>query len=235
MAQEQFNPLDLAEEAAVSAGDAVANALAAMHAQVNEMRGSQEPKISAGDDAKQVGRELPPMQIDSGEALNEVLKPPKEGGDKEKEVLSRSERRLMSDLTAGVGRDNVEHIRDALEDIAKNPDSSDRVMRAAAEEIRKNMPGISVSWEKGTNSNGEAFVRLKLDECSSKSGPFTHLTIGSDGVVHGNHTPYMQYGRPSQLMTGDQAFQRLRNPGVPDMIDRDPKPRGMPYYRPGEK
>lgn len=129
-------------------------------------------------------------------AMSELLKHGDELGNKfekyfePKEMLSRTERLMLSGMQDAIRSGDMGKVQEMLETLAENPKSVDRVLRALNKEMQDENGLNSASWEQGKDSNGNSFVRLRLNNRNdwSKSSGSTEVTIGSDGRHSAQYT-----------------------------------------------
>lgn len=233
MTQESQPPQDIPILEKPGASGSVADGLDSIMKEVNAIRSANPVnEANTADNARTAqaaAGELPSLQIGDqaarsakvGDALGELKVLDFADKFKTKEIpLSRTENLILNGLTAAIGKQDIAGMQEMLSTIAENPGSMDRILNAAREQMAKTNPNVHVGWESGTDDQGNNFVRLKMDMTGSKSGPFTHLTVGSDGTTNGSHTPFMQYDRPAQALTGEQALRMLMAPPKFDRYER---------------
>jgi hypothetical protein len=104
--------------------------------------------------------------------------------------LSRTENLMLNGMRDAIRSGSVEKVQEMLQALAENPKSVDRVMRELNKQLKDQDPLNSASWETGKDSNGNSFVRLRLNHTNdwSKSSGSTEVTIGSDGRHSANYT-----------------------------------------------
>lgn len=97
--------------------------------------------------------------------------------------LSRTERLVMNGVRDAIRSGDMSKVQDMLQALNENPKSVDRILGALNKEMQAENPLNSMSWEQGKDSNGNSFVRLRLNHQNdfSKSSGSTEVTIGSDG------------------------------------------------------
>lgn len=215
MAQEQFNPDDFIITGMSAVEDGIAGAAAAMSEQVNDFRDSGAAISTVADGAQGAALELPPMDIEAGKvdlepkeaapAHEEFDKP--EGDGNKIERLSRVEKLIVKGFIDAVRGRDANGIQDMLQTILENPKSMDKILRAARAEIQELAPSMQVGWETGSTDDGRAFVRMKFDRLDTKSGPFTHLTIGDIGPYSADHRNH--FTERSQNITAREAFSLM--------------------------
>ncbi len=99
--------------------------------------------------------------------------------------LSRTERMLLNDVHSAFKSGDLSSVQESLAAIAENPNSVKAVMNALKARLESN--GNSVRWETGTDSNGQAFVRLHINQVNGKGGASTNVMVGSDGTHSASH------------------------------------------------
>lgn len=99
-------------------------------------------------------------------------------------MLSRTERMLLNNLHGALKSGDMKSVQDMLATIAENPKTVASVMNAMKARLEGSNPLNHVSWEQGKDNNGNAFVRLTIDQnhSASKSSGSTRVMIGSDGT-----------------------------------------------------
>lgn len=99
-------------------------------------------------------------------------------------ILSRTERMLLNQLHGALKAGDMKSVQDMLATIAENPKAVAGVMNAMKARLEGSNHLNHVSWEQGKDNNGNAFVRLTIDQnhSNSKSSGSTRVMIGSDGT-----------------------------------------------------
>lgn len=99
-------------------------------------------------------------------------------------MLSKTERLLLNNLHGALKSGDMKSVQDMLATIAENPKAVASVMNAMKARLEGSNPLNHVSWEQGKDNNGNAFVRLTIDQnhSASKSSGSTRVMIGSDGT-----------------------------------------------------
>lgn len=124
--------------------------------------------------------------------------------------LSALENQVLGGMEKAVSSGNVDSIREslqALRDLGKlDPKSVDRVMQEFADRMSKENPLNSASWERGKDSNGTEFLRLRLNhqDSFSKSSGGTEVTIGSDGRHSASYRD--TFNSPATPMSPEKAM-----------------------------
>lgn len=121
--------------------------------------------------------------------------------------LSRTEQLLLRNASDAIKTGDVKDIQEMLQTLAENPQSVDRVLRALRDQTK--YPN-SLSWEKGTDSDGKDFVRLRMTHMNdfSKSSGHTEVTIGSDGRNSATHRDW--YNSPDQPISAEQGLRNYQ-------------------------
>lgn len=99
-------------------------------------------------------------------------------------MLSKTERLLLNQLHGAIKSGDMKSVQDMLATIAENPKAVASVMNAMKARLEGSNSLNHVRWEQGKDNNGNAFVRLHIEQnhSNSKSSGSTSVMIGSDGT-----------------------------------------------------
>lgn len=102
-------------------------------------------------------------------------------GDAKDFLATRREQLHADGISDAINKGDGKGLKRFVELLNEDPESIQRTLEAVREKMFETNPSIHVRWETGKDNKGEPFARLKLDHVISKSGPFTHVVIDSDG------------------------------------------------------
>ncbi len=96
--------------------------------------------------------------------------------------LNKTERLVLNNLDSALQKGDLHSVQEALGAVGENPKSAKLIMNAIKERLEAANPRNSVRWETGTDSNGEAIVRLHILQDHGKGSGVTKVMVGSDGT-----------------------------------------------------
>ena len=140
-------------------------------------------------------------------------------------LLSRTERLLLNSLSGALKSGDIKSVQEMLATVAEsNPKAQKAIMNAIKERLEISNPLNTVRWETGTDNNGQAFVRLHIDQrhSYSKSSGSTQVMVGSDGVHSASSTKRWD-SQSNQLNPGD-ALQSITAPFLSKLMPKTFKP-----------
>lgn len=122
--------------------------------------------------------------------------------------LSRTENLILRQLDSAVMNGNAADIQEAMQALNEQSESSrNRVLNELRNNLQKRSSTfLDMSWETGTNNNGQSFTRLRLASANdnSKSSGSTNVTIGSDGPGAATYTD--RWDSPVRHISADKAL-----------------------------
>lgn len=99
--------------------------------------------------------------------------------------LTETEKAAKSSILNSIRGNDPEALKNALTTLAKQPEMTKPVLDAVKREFdyETSEHHRSISWERGTNSKGQDFVRFNVSVGSfARGGHSTHISVCSDGT-----------------------------------------------------
>jgi hypothetical protein len=121
--------------------------------------------------------------------------------------LTRTEQLLSNNIRTRLLAGDAKSVVEALATLNENPALVQRVLKNLQQEFQG--PGQAFRWETGTDSDGNSFTRLRLEQ-HLRTGS-TIVTIGSDGLQSAT-TSHFRVPGGDRPISADEGLQILYPP-----------------------